>query len=126
MKIKENKNNVNSSVRIKRVLKDIIKSYNDKNDIADIILQSQLITLLDQLEQIDKIKKEVKKQKVTSTKEYVKGRENIVVNPLEKFLGETQNRKDKTVNTIVKILKDLNMASSDSKELMEFLNAMKG
>ncbi len=123
-KVKKHKT-INSSVRIKKRLKGIIQEYNDKDDLSDIVLQSQLITLLDQLDQLDKIKKEVKKQKVTSTKEYVKGRENIVINPLEKFLGETQSRKDKTINTIVKILKDLNMTNNDSTELLTLLNNMK-
>lgn len=113
------------TAKLKQKIKDFIKVFDDKADetitLKETLLQTNLITLLEQIEQIEKIKKETKKCKVTSTKEYVKGRENIVINPLEKFLGECQGRKDKTVNTIIKAIKDLDIGSKETDELKEFL-----
>lgn len=121
-----------SETKLKRIVKDCIKKFDLKADdeisVKETLLQTQFITLLEQLEQIEKIKRELKHQKVTSVKEYVKGRENIVINPLEKFLGETQGRKDKTINTIIKIIKDLNVGEGkeSDKEIDEFLGAYRG
>lgn len=57
-------------------------------------------------------------------KEYVKGRENIVINPVITEYNKTATARNNTASTLIKIitaLNDLSLGSEAADEFMEFL-----
>lgn len=62
-------------------------------------------TYLVQLEMLQNLEKEYSKDGVTTRKEYVKGRENICIHPAIKEYNNTVNSANKTVGTLMKIIK---------------------
>ena len=60
----------------------------------------------------------------TITKEYVKGRENIVINPLIQSYNQTVGAANKTAETLLKIYKESTNASEEKPDdpLMDILN----
>lgn len=57
----------------------------------------------------------------TVTKEYVKGRQNLVANPAISEYNKTSTAANGTVSTLLNILKSI-PAESDGSKLSEFLN----
>lgn len=58
----------------------------------------------------------------TVTKEYVKGRENLVANPAITEYNKTATAANGTVSTLINIIKSLSSEQSTSDALSEFLN----
>lgn len=72
------------------------------------------------------LKKAIKEDGATVTKEYVKGRENIVANPAINEYNKTSTAANNTVQTLISILKSF--ADDDAKggklqKLMDKLNS---
>lgn len=59
-----------------------------------------------QLQILNNLEKSIKEIGETVTKEYVKGRGNIYINPAIKEYNNTVNSINKTVSTLIKIIKD--------------------
>jgi len=79
-----------------------------------------------QLEVLDKLKATIEKDNVLVTKEYVKGRENIYTNPAVGEYNRTTDSANKTVSTLMKIIKGFGTktetATANSDPLFAALN----
>ena len=77
-----------------------------------------------QVELVDKLRIEVNKGETTVTKEYVKGRENIVINPVITAYNQAVASANKTVETLTKILKSFAEIKGEQPDdpLMDILN----
>lgn len=67
-----------------------------------------------------------KEMDLTVTKEYVKGRENIVINPVITEYNKTATARNNTAATLIKIitaLNDLSLGNEAADEFMKFLKA---
>jgi DNA helicase TIP49 (TBP-interacting protein) len=62
-------------------------------------------TYLVQIQILQDLEEAMKKDGAITTKEYVKGRENIYVHPAIKEYNNTVNSANKTVSTLMKIIK---------------------
>lgn len=67
------------------------------------LLLSTLDRYETQVELCNRLRVEVEKNPTTVTKEYVKGRENIVINPLIQSYNTTVSSANKTAETLLKI-----------------------
>lgn len=70
-----------------------------------------------QLETLKKLKASLTDEDILVTKEYVKGRKNLYPNPAIKEYNSTTDSANKTVSTLMKILK--NFASDDGDKIEE-------
>ena len=60
----------------------------------------------------------------TVTKEYVKGRQNLVANPAITEYNKTSTAANGTVSTLINILKSLTDETAGNSKLQSFLDAM--
>lgn len=65
---------------------------------------------------------DIKKFGATVTKEYVKGRENLVTNPAITEYNKTSTAANGTVSTLINIIKTLSNETDGVDALTEFLN----
>lgn len=81
----------------------------------------------EQLRFLKKLKKTIDENDVLVTKEYVKGRENIVVNPAITEYNKTATAANGTVTTLIGIIKGFSEDEKGEKDsaLAEILKAMK-
>ena len=68
-----------------------------------------------QLSVLDKLKAVIDKDTVLVTKEYVKGRENIYTNPAVNEYNRTTDSANKTVSTLMKIIKSYGTADAENE-----------
>ena len=76
---------------------------------------------------LKKLKKAIEENDVLVTKEYVKGRENVVVNPAITEYNKTATAANGTVTTLIGIIKGFSEDEKGEKDsaLAEILKAMK-
>lgn len=78
-----------------------------------------------QLSVLDKLKEAIDKDDVLVTKEYVKGRGNLYTNPAVAEYNRTTDSANKTVSTLMKIIKNCG-TSTDEQEEDPILTALNG
>ncbi len=76
--------------------------------------QTQLLIL-------EKLAQTIEEEGTLSTKEYVKGRENVYIHPAVREYNNTANSINKTVDTLLKIVKELSGADDDVDPLIKAL-----
>ena len=82
-------------------------------------------TYLVQIKILQDLEKAIKKDGTITTKEYVKGRENIYTHPAIREYNNTVNSANKTVATLMKIIrgsKEDDSGSDDEDPLLKALN----
>lgn len=80
---------------------------------------------LTQLDTLSKLKKALKDEDILISKEYVKGRKNLYENPAVKAYNQTTDSANKTVATLMKVIKAFIVDDGDKVEddpLMRVLN----
>lgn len=79
---------------------------------------------LTQLDILNKLKVSIESSETLVEKEYVKGRACVVVNPAITEFNRTTDSANKTVNTLIKILKGFNGSNSinDQDALLSIIN----
>lgn len=77
-----------------------------------------------QMEMLKELKEQISKSKMVISKEYVKGRENLYSNPAIIAYNRTTDSANKTVATLLRILKsfDADMSNEESDPLLDVLN----
>lgn len=77
-----------------------------------------------QLEMLQRLEKMIKSDEILVTKEYIKGRKNVYCNPVIKDYNSTTDSANKTVNTLMKILKNYGVSGSkeDADPLFDIIN----
>jgi hypothetical protein len=83
-------------------------------------------TYLTQLKILQDLEKAIKKDGTITTKEYVKGRENIYTHPAIKEYNNTVNSANRTVSTLMKIIKGSKEDDSNGDEEDPLLRALNG
>lgn len=80
---------------------------------------------LTQIRILDDLEKAIQEHGATVTKEYVKGRQNLVANPAITEYNKTSTAANGTVSTLINIIKTLSEESGGSK-LQSLLNELNG
>lgn len=77
-----------------------------------------------QMEVLEQLKGEIHKKELVVSKEYIKGKENLYSNPAIVAYNRTTDSANKTVATLLRILKSFDAESSqnESDPLLEMLN----
>lgn len=75
-----------------------------------------------QMKILSDLEKAIKKHGATVTKEYVKGRENLVANPAITEYNKTATAANGTVSTLINIIKTLSNEPDACDALSQFLN----
>ena len=77
-----------------------------------------------QLQILESLKQSIDDDGMTVTKEYVKGRKNLYSNPAIADFNRTTDSANKTVATLLRILKsfDADTSKSDTDPLMDMIN----
>lgn len=78
-----------------------------------------------QLNILNDLERVIKEDGMTVTKEYVKGRKNVYSNPAIQDYNRTTDSANKTVATLMRILKNFGVSDSDGEEedpLMKIIN----
>ena len=77
-----------------------------------------------QLNILSDLEKAIKEDGMTVTKEYVKGRKNVYSNPAIQDYNRTTDSANKTVATLMRILKNFGVSEKDEEEdpLMASIN----
>lgn len=78
-----------------------------------------------QLNMLNDLEKAIKEDGATVTKEYVKGRKNVYSNPALKDYNTTTDSANRTVATLMKIIKNYNVNDTTEEE-DPLLNAING
>lgn len=82
-----------------------------------------------QLHVFSELEKTIKKDGTLVSKEYVKGRENVYTHPAVKELSQISGAMDRTVATLIKIIKafrDDNAEKQEEKKESKLLKALRG
>ena len=77
-----------------------------------------------QLNILNDLEKAIKEDGMMVTKEYVKGRKNVYSNPAIQDYNRTTDSANKTVGTLMRILKNFGVSETDETEdpLMKIIN----
>ena len=77
-----------------------------------------------QLNILNDLERAIKEDGMTVTKEYVKGRKNVYSNPAIQDYNRTTDSANKTVATLMRILKNFGVSENDEGEdpLMKIIN----
>lgn len=77
-----------------------------------------------QLQILDNLKQSIDEDGMTVTKEYVKGRKNLYSNPAISDFNRTTDSANKTVATLLRILKsfDADTSKDDTDPLLDIIN----
>ena len=77
-----------------------------------------------QLKMLNDLEKAIKEDGMTVTKEYVKGRKNVYSNPALKDYNTTTDSANRTVSTLMKIIKNYNVSDTteDDDPLFKIIN----
>ena len=78
-----------------------------------------------QLQAMEELEKAIFEMGATVTKEYVKGRQNVVVNPAITEYNKTATAANGTVSTLINIIRSFADEDAGSGKLGEFLAAMR-
>lgn len=75
-----------------------------------------------QMSILESLEEAIKEYGATVTKEYVKGRENLVANPAITEYNKTSTAANGTVSTLINIIKSMSQEPDATDSLSEFLN----
>ena len=77
-----------------------------------------------QLNMLSQLKEQAQKEGLTVEKEYVKGRKNLYESPILKSYNSTTDSANKTVSTLMKIIKNYNVSETTEEEdpLLKIIN----
>lgn len=101
---------------------EIMKQAEKKGLTQNFFFVSTFNRYLVQLEILDNLEVEIKTYGATVTKEYVKGRENLVANPAITEYNKTSTAANGTVATLIKILDSVKTEDDGEDSLSAFIN----
>lgn len=101
------KTKMNLNTQVEEVIQAAEKTGADTN----LYYKTTLDRYITQMRIMDELKRSIAEDGMTVTKEYVKGRQNIVINPAVTEYNKTASAANQTVQTLIKIVQALDAAS---------------
>lgn len=103
---------INLNEQAKKIL-DIAERYGAEQNFFFITTFNRYLT---QMKILSELEETIKKDGLLVTKEYVKGRENVYTHPAIANYNKTTDSANKTVSTLIRIIKTLRSSDSDEWE----------
>lgn len=101
----------------KKQAKEILKLAEASGVRSNFFFKTTFQRYLVQVSNADKIEAELKKtEDLTVTKSYQKNRDNVYVNPLFTEYNRTTDSANKTVNTLLKIIREFKVGDGEEQE----------
>ena len=103
---------------------DILKIAEDSGVQSNFFFVTTFKRYQVQLNILNDLERAIKEDGMTVTKEYVKGRKNVYSNPAIQDYNRTTDSANKTVATLMRILKNFGVSENDEGEdpLMKIIN----
>lgn len=116
--------NAKSKKRLKEQAKEIIKIAEENGVQSNYFFVTTFERYQMQLKILEDLEKSIEEYGNTVTKEYVKGRNNLYTNPALKDYNTTTDSANRTVSTLMKIIKNYNVGetSEDDDPLFKIIN----
>ncbi len=114
-----------ASVSLNEQAKEIMKLAEESGVQSNFFFLTTFKRYQVQLTILNKLEDSIKENGMVVTKEYVKGRENLVSNPSISDYNRTTDSANKTVATLMRILKNFGVNDnneSDEDPLMKIIN----
>ena len=120
--------NAKSKKRLKEQAKEIIKIAEENGVQSNYFFVTTFERYQMQLKILDKLEQDIEEYGNTVTKEYVKGRNNLYTNPALKDYNTTTDSANRTVSTLMKIIKNYNVSETteDDDPLFKIINGSDG
>lgn len=96
-----------TKVNMRKQLEILMRAAEEANAEGNVLYLTTLDRYIVQLNMLEELKRAIKKHGTTVKKEYVKGRENIVINPAYTEFNKTTTAANQTLITLQKIVKNL-------------------
>ena len=110
---------------LKAKAKEIIKLAEESGTQSNYIFVTTFERYQQQLDILEKLKEKIKEDGMVVEKTYVKGRENVYTNPAVTEYNRTTDSANKTVATLLKIIKSFGSAS-DQDDIDPLLGVING
>lgn len=107
---------------LKKQAEEILKQANERGLSSNFFFTTTFKRYQVQMETLEELERAIKEHGPTVEKEYVKGRQNIVVNPAITEYNKTSTAANGTVSTLINILKTLSSEPDSIDALSDFLN----
>lgn len=101
--------------------KQILKQAEDKGLTDNFLFTSAFDRYLYQLKLLNQLQEECSKSETLVTKEYVRGRETVVLNPTIRGLNSVSSEANKTLNTLLKVIDSFGKAENKKEEEKDIL-----
>lgn len=126
--IKENEVINVGKKNLKQQAKEIIKLAEENGVQSNYFFVTTFQRYQVQLKILDELEKSIKDDGLLVEKEYVKGRKNVYSHPAISDYNRTTDSANKTVSTLMKIIKSFEVADDDDNEdpLMAAINGSDG
>ena len=113
---------------LKKQAKEIIKIAEENGVQSNYFFVTTFERYQMQLKILDKLEQDIEEYGNTVTKEYVKGRNNLYTNPALKDYNTTTDSANRTVSTLMKIIKNYNVSETteDDDPLFKIINGSDG
>lgn len=114
----------NAKADRKKQADDILRMAEESGLQSNFFFETTFKRYLVQLEILDELERSLHEHGMTVTKEYVKGRGNLYSNPAIADYNRTTDSANKTVATLMRILKNYGVeeTSEDEDSLMSLIN----
>ena len=109
---------------IDKQAKEILKIAEESGVQSNFFFKTTFERYLVQLNILSKLKEQMNKEGMLTTKEYVKGRKNLYTNPAVAEYNKTTDSANKTVACLMKIIKNFNVEEQIEEEdpLLKVIN----
>jgi tRNA(Phe) wybutosine-synthesizing methylase Tyw3 len=109
--------------KLKAQADEILKLAEESGVQSNYFFSTTFERYLVQLKILEELKKAIDEEGMIVSKEYVKGRKNLYSNPAVAEFNRTTDSANKTVSTLMKIIKNFGVEESeDSDPLMDIIN----
>lgn len=99
---------------LKQQAAEILKQAEEKGIQQNFFFKTTFDRYMTQIKTLEVLQKAIDEYGPTVTKEYVKGRENIVINPAISEYNKTTTAANNTISTLINIIKTLSAGDSSN------------
>lgn len=112
--------------KLKKQAEEILRIAEEYGVNSNFLFINTFKTYLVQLQILQDLEEAINEDGAITTKEYVKGRENIYTHPAIREYNNTVNSANRTVTTLMKIIRGSKEEDNDGAEIDPLLKAING
>lgn len=110
-------------MELKKQAEQILKEAEEQGVQTNFFFVTTFQRYLVQIKVLEELEAEIGEEGTTVSKEYVKGRKNLYTNPAINAYNRTTDSANKTVTTLMKVIKELgNKQEEEADPILELIN----